>query len=53
MGNKPGGNAYLGESADVDAVLGVELEWETLSVTGWNGSFSISIGDIFRTTGTI
>ena len=33
------GNEALGESADVDSVLGVELQVDKVSVTGLNGGF--------------
>ena len=52
MDNKSAGNAVLGESTDVDAVLGVELEGYKVAITGLNGGISISIGVLVTTKGT-
>ena len=50
MDDKSSVTAALGKSADVDAVLGVEIEGDKVSVTGWNCGFSISIGSLVTTT---
>ena len=50
MYDKLAGTAEIGESAYVDAFLGVEHEGDEVSVTSWNYWFSISIGALVTTT---
>ena len=42
-------NEALVESSDVDAVLGIELEENNLSVAGWYDGLLVPIGDLVTT----
>ena len=44
------GNAALGEISNVDSFIGVELEEDKVSVTGWIDGLSVWIGALVTTS---
>ena len=45
---KEAGNVILGESADVEEVIGVELEKNKLSVVAWEYCLAVFIGSFIK-----